>query len=138
MNALRLLLEYASINCFIDTIGFGLKNNTLKKPFELAIDLNRSEAIYLLNHYELNDEVLNASKYPTRLEHHIDVYQAKLESFLKIEQDANEKEDNANQIGNQIRNLIFEGGGVEVIAYLGLFKKSIESKIFQFTKIKIC
>ncbi len=59
MTALRLVLEYASNNFFIDTIGFGLKNNENKTPFELAVDLKNSEAIYLLNHYEINDKSLN-------------------------------------------------------------------------------
>lgn len=37
MTSLRLLLEYSSNNGFIDTIGFGLKNNENKTPIELAI-----------------------------------------------------------------------------------------------------
>ena len=65
MIALRLILEYASDNAFIDTIGFGLKNNENKTCFELAVELKNSEAIYVINHYELLDKSLNSDKYPS-------------------------------------------------------------------------
>jgi hypothetical protein len=136
MTALRLLLEYASNNCFIDLIGFGLKNNENKTPFELAVDLNKSEAIFLLNHYELNDKLLNSSKYSSkkRLDKHFNQYKVKIELLLNINDLLDhERIDKSN---NRIRNLIFEGGGVKGIAYIGSFRKSIEANIFKFEHIK--
>ena len=114
MTALRLLLEYASNIGFIDTIGFGLKNNENKTPVELAIDLKNSEAIYLLNHYELNDKSLNLNKYPKMIEEHFIQHKAKIEVILNV------NEDQTNE--NKIRNLIFQGGGIKGIANIKLIK----------------
>ena len=114
MTALRLLLEYASNIGFIDTIGFGLKNNENKTPVELAIDLKNSEAIYLLNHYELNDKSLNLNKYPKMIEEHFIQHKAKIEVILNF------NEDQTNE--NKIRNLIFQGGGIKGIANIKLIK----------------
>ena len=58
MTALRLILEYAFNNGLLDAIGFGLKNKKNKTCFELAVELKNSEAIYLLNQYELIDKSL--------------------------------------------------------------------------------
>lgn len=44
---------------------------------------------------------------------------------------------NKDQINdNKIRNLIFEGGGIKGIAYMGAFNKSSETNIFKFENIK--
>ena len=55
MKLLNDLLLYLSEHCLIDTIGFGLKNKNDKTPFEIAVENENSEAIFLLNHYEFND-----------------------------------------------------------------------------------
>jgi len=104
MTALRLVLEYASNNFFIDTIGFGLKNNENKTPFELAVDLKNSEAIYLLNHYEINDKSLNFNQYPKILYDRIN-YKEEIKKLADINEYSELKD-------NKIRNLIIEGNDI--------------------------
>ncbi len=104
MTALRLVLEYASNNFFNDTIGFGLKNNENKTSFELAVDLKNSEAIYLLNHYEINDKSLNFNQYPKILYDRIN-YKEEIKKLADINE-YSELED------IKIRNLIIEGSDI--------------------------
>ena len=102
-NALRLILEYLDTNNLIDTIGFGLKNKQKKTAFDLAIDLNNHEAIYLLNHFEFNITTTttndNRSNYAN-----IET----IENYLKLDNDRT----------SNIRNLIFEGGGIKGLGWL--------------------
>ena len=87
----------------------------------MAVDLNKSEANFLLNHYELNDKLLNASKYSSkkRLDKHFNQYKVKIELLLNINDLLDHENDKSN---NRIRNLIFEGGGVKGIYLLISFK----------------
>lgn len=128
MIALRLILEYASDNAFIDTIGFGLKNNENKTCFELAVELKNSEAIYLLNHYELLDKSLNSNKYPSIIEPSFSIIKDKIEYFMKLDEKSIYKP-------NIITNLIFQGGGVKGIAYVDALKESL-NKIIDLNNIK--
>jgi len=103
-NSLRLILEYLDTNNLIDIIGFSLKNKQNKTAFDLAIDLNNHEAIYLLNHFEFNTTTNdNRSNYGN-----IET----IENYLKL--------DNDNKTSN-IRNLIFEGGGIKGLGWLIFF-----------------
>lgn len=99
-NSLRLILEYLDTNNLIDTIGFGLKNKQNKTAFDLAIDSNNHEAIYLLNHFEFNtftnDNRSNYANIET------------IENYLKLDNDRT----------SHIRNLIFEGGGIKGLGWL--------------------
>ncbi len=129
MIALRLILEYASDNAFIDTIGFGLKNNENKTCFELAVELKNSEAIYLINHYELLDKSLNSNKYPSIIEPSFSIIKDKIEYFMKLDEKLIYEP-------NIINNLIFQGGGVKGIAYVDALKESVKNRIFNLNNIK--
>jgi len=129
MLALRLILEYASEMGFIDTIGFGLKNNENKTCFELAVELKNSEAIYLLNHYERTEKSLNLHliKYPFKLEY--------LDFELNI-RNFQAKDKQSIYESNMITNLIFEGGGVKGIAHVSALQESVKKGILNLTNIK--
>ena len=129
MIALRLILEYASDNAFIDTIGFGLKNNENKTCFELAVELKNSEAIYLLNHYELIDKSLNLDKYPSIIEPSYSDIKEKIECFMNLEK-------KSIYDPNIITNLIFQGGGIKGIAYVDALQESRKNGIIDLNNIK--
>jgi len=119
-NSLRLILEYLSSNDLIDTIGFGLKNKRNKTAFDLAYDLNNCEAIYLLNHFShANNNDTNKSSNNANI--------INIENYLKIKPD---------KYATKIRNLIFEGGGVKGLAYVGALEKSIETNLIDLNEIK--
>jgi len=129
MIALRLILEYASDNAFIDTIGFGLKNNENKTCFELAVELKNSEAIYLINHYELIDKSLNSNKYPSIIEPSFSVIKDKIKNFMNLDKKSIYEP-------NVVTNLIFQGGGVKGIAYVDALQESVKNGIFNLNNIK--
>ena len=119
---LRAFLEYLYFNCLIDTLGFGLKNNDGKTALDIAIQNKNSEAIYLLNHFELN---ANTKK----LTYENEVYT--IESLLP-------KENFLNETKVPIRNLIFQGGGIKGLAYLGALKELTdpEKEVFRMNQIE--
>ncbi len=129
MIALRLILEYASDNAFIDTIGFGLKNNENKTCFELAVELKNSEAIYLLNHYALIDKSLNLDKYPSIIEPSFSDIKEKIKYFMNFEKES-------IYDPNIITNLIFQGGGIKGIAYVDALQESRKNGIIDLNNIK--
>ena len=97
---LRILLEFMARHCLIDTIGFSLVNGDGKTPLDLATEDENTEAIFLLNHYELNE-----------IEHNYDTDSFSLrDEILNVSQYDNLVKEPI--VRNQIRNLIFQGGGV--------------------------
>ena len=100
MEKLRNLLEYLSDNCLIDTVGFGLRNSQGETPLDIAINEENSEAIYLLNHYELYEKTLNKAKYDENLFEITD-------KILNISQYANLTKKTVGEA--QFRNLVFQG-----------------------------
>ena len=127
---LQLLLEYLSVNCLIDTIGFGLKNEQGKTPIELAIDQENSEAIYLLNYFELNN---NNNKLLRKYNNDsIDLDN----SFLNVNNYENLSEIPLKK-PSKIRNLIFQGGGIKGLGYLGALNKlSEDDETFDLKQIE--
>ena len=125
---LQLLLEYLSANCLLDTIDFGLKDNQGKTPIELAIDQENFEAIYLLNHFELNNKY-SMKKYNNDS---IDINN----SFLNFHNYESLPEIHLKK-PSHVRNLIFQGGGIKGLGYLGALNKlSEEDESFDLKKIQ--
>ncbi len=115
IKKLRDLLDYLSSNCLIDTVGFGLKNSEGKTAIDIAIQKKNAEAIYLLNHFELNEKKLNTRTY-TR-----EVVMTSIKKFLPEESTTTNAYGEVKKV--QIRNLIFQGGGIKGLAYLGCLKE---------------
>ena len=125
---LQIMLQYLSEHCLIDTIGFGIKNKNGKTPLDLAIDEENSEAIYLLNHYELNEKTFNKSKYSNESidldDPILNMNNYSVLSKIPISKD-------------HIRNLIFQGGGIKGLAYIGALERlKAENDFFDLNKIE--
>jgi ankyrin repeat protein len=116
MTALRLTLEYAFKNGLLDTIGFGLKNKKNKTCFELAAEIKNSEAIYLLNHYELIDKSLKSNKNSSIIGPSFSIIKDNIEYFKELDK-------KSIYDPNIINNLIFEGGGVKGIGHVSALKE---------------
>jgi len=110
-KVLRDFLEYLSDNRLIDTIGFGLKNNENKTALDIAIENKNYEAIYLLNHYELEEKTLNKRTYKNN--------RKEIDQFIK----AAAAESVTESKEAKIRNLIFKGGGIKGLAYMGALER---------------
>ena len=113
MKKLRDLLEFLSSNCLIDTVGFGLKNKECQTAIDIAIQNKNAEAVYLLNHFEFIEKTLNNRIY---------------ENNANISKSIDELLATINICGDvigevKIRNLIFQGGGIKGLAYLGCLKE---------------
>jgi len=125
MKLLNDLLLYLSEHCLIDTIGFGLKNKNDKTPFEIAVQNENSEAIFLLNHYEFYDNK-STNKYDYES---IDLLNT-FNLIIKINNIKTEiKQDN-----RRIRNLVFQNGSSR-LTYLIALKDAIKEKRFKLEEI---
>jgi len=129
MTALRLILEYAFNNGLLDTIGFGLKNKKNKTCFELAAEIKNSEAIYLLNHYELIDKSLKSNKNSSIIGPSFSIIKDNIEYFKELDK-------KSIYDPNIINNLIFEGGGVKGIGHVSALKESANKEIINLENIK--
>jgi NTE family protein len=129
INLLSDLLECLSVNGLIDTIFFELKNKDKNKtPFDIAIDADNSEALFLLNFYQ---HVQNNNNNSNMNDDSIDW--DKLNS--KIDKITETKDVKPIEKGN-IQNLIFQGGGIKGIAYIGALKEADKQKIFKLSEIQ--
>ncbi len=130
INLLSELLECLSVNGLIDTIFFELKNKDKNKtPFDIAIDADNSEALFLLNHYQnvINNNNNNSNMNDDSIDWD------KLNS--KIDKITETKDVKPIEKGN-IQNLIFQGGGIKGIAYIGALKEADKQKIFKLSEIQ--
>jgi len=130
INLLSDLLECLSVNGLIDTIFFELKNKDKNKtPFDIAIDADNSEALFLLNHYQnvINNNNNNSNMNDDSIDWD------KLNS--KIDKITETKDVKPIEKGN-IQNLIFQGGGIKGIAYIGALKEADKQKIFKLSEIQ--
>ncbi len=100
MKKLRNLLEYLSENRLIDTVGFGLRNSQGETPLDIAINEENSEAIYLLNHYELYEKTFNKAIYNEKNFETTD-------KILSVNQYANLPKKILREA--QFKNLVFQG-----------------------------
>jgi len=125
---LQILLQYLTEHCLIDTVSFSLKNSNGKTPIDLAIDEENSEAIYLLNHFESNANKINKSKYNNDS---IDL----TNPILNI--DNYERLPKVQLSKDRIRNLIFQGGGIKGLAYVGALERlEKEPDLLKFNEIE--
>ena len=127
IKLLRRLLEYLSENFLFDESIFNLKNKDAKTPFEIAADKDNYEAMFLLNHYESNHKSNENHNYDS-----VDL--DKFDSITEEIEATNEKIPISKQ--NCIKNLIFQGGGIKGLAYLGALEEAEKEKIFKLNEIE--
>lgn len=139
---LHFILSYLSKNLLIDKIDLDLKNENGKTAFHLAAEFGDLRAINLLSYYGGSINMLDNFK-KTPLDYALDIdCQIKrntcVETLISCGSDCISHQLLVKkQDKSIIRNLIFEGGGIKGIAYVGALKQAMDSKspLFDFENI---
>ena len=146
MSALQCLLEHLGKTKKLDKIDLNAWNNDGKTALHLASIKGMVTAIYLLNDFGCNVNVLDKCKLTpleTVLSSTCDQSTKKKSIQALIKCGATYKPflkelDNylsdMNVKLNEINNLVFEGGGIKGVAYVGALKNA-QNKLFSFDNI---
>ncbi len=148
-SALKFLFEYLAKNKKLNKLKFNILNNEGKSALHLASCTCNEQAIGILCDYGCNVDVLDSNKL-TALEATLsstnldENTKAKIiQALVKCGASYNEDFDvicnflkDLKIDKREIKNLVFEGGGVKGIAYIGALKRCIEiENFFKFEEI---
>ena len=142
-SSLNFLLEFTAKNRKLDKLNFLLKNKNNFDCLDLALNLSSVSAVYLLCYYGFTGDLLDKNNYLQKALNSSSDEKTKekiIQTLIKCGANytslSNKIErfivKNINE--SKIRNLVFEGGGVKGIGFVGALKNSLD-KLFDWNEI---